>query len=90
MNELVLENSVVEVIDAEHYVAESHGPMPKTDPSRPVGSLTNDYPARDAPGPKERGHEEPRDRSRRCPQDPPDRPHGRSTRPLRAELRRGP
>jgi len=63
VDELVLENALVDVVDAQHDVTKGHRPMPETDLARPIGTLKDHDPSHDAPAPEEGRHQKADDRA---------------------------
>ena len=58
VDELVLENALVDAVDAEHDVAERHGPVPEADLARPARPLADHDASHDAPGSEEGRHKQ--------------------------------
>ena len=77
MDELVLESSLVEVIDAQHDVTKSHRPVPEADPPRPMGTFANHDSPHGSSVPEERSQQKTGHRAGRRPQNPPRQPHHR-------------
>jgi hypothetical protein len=54
VDELVGENALVDVIDAQHDVTEGDGTVSKAEPVRPIGPLADDYSPNDPSTTEER------------------------------------